>query len=97
MGYTWVAFGAGVLSALLTCRMCYEPWSMPVALKLSHWALTTTDGAGFVYRTGLLVSLNAQIWQLYDNIWQLYVKVWQLYTLVLDRGVSKRPRSADLQ
>lgn len=77
---------------------------MPVALKLSHWALTTTDGAGFVYRIGLLVSLDAHIRQLYDNIlqlylevWQLYINIWQLHTLALDRGSSKHSWSAFLQ
>ena len=64
MGYTWVAFGAGMLSALLTCRLTHETWSMPVAIKLSHWALTTTDGTGFIYRTGLLVSLI----QMFGNV-----------------------------
>ncbi|DBA93157.1 TPA: hypothetical protein ACH3X2_003466 [Trebouxia sp. C0005] len=55
MGYTWAAALSSVLCAVLSYFLSFETFSTPVAIKLSHCALTNTYVTGFVYKTVMLV------------------------------------------
>ncbi|KAA6423225.1 MAG: hypothetical protein FRX49_07212, partial [Trebouxia sp. A1-2] len=62
MGYTWAAALSSVLCAVLSYFLSFETFSTPVAIKLSHCALTNTYVTGFVYKTVMLACVWAAWW-----------------------------------